>query len=172
MIQKNDIFPIGRLTKTHGLKGEMSFSCTTTILEDIEIPYVVLEPEGIPVPFYIEEIRLKTDESGIIKFERIDSEEQAREYTGLTIFLPNEYLNEIDEAGADADYFIGYEVTDNEKGKIGTIAGIDQSTENVLFVIETEDDEILIPAVDEYITDIDHEKKIIRLSLPDGLLDL
>jgi 16S rRNA processing protein RimM len=78
----------------------------------------------------------------------------------------------MDETDEEAGYFVGFEVVEENHGKIGTITDVDQSTENILFVIETDDDEILIPAVEEYITDIDHEKKIIRLRLPDGLLDL
>ena len=172
MIAKNEIFPIGRLLKTHGLNGEMTFSTTTTLLDEIEIPYLILEPEGIAVPFFIEEVRMKSGETGLIKFEGIDSGEQAREYVGLTLYLPNEYLEEMDETDEEAGYFVGFEVVDENHGKIGTITDVDQSTENILFVIETDGDEILIPAVEEYITDIDHEKKIIRLRLPDGLLDL
>ena len=105
MIAKNEIFPIGRLLKTHGLSGEMTFSTTTTLLDEIEIPYLILEPEGIAVPLFIEEVRMKSGETGLIKFEGIDSGEQAREYVGLTLYLPNEYLEEMDEtdeeAGAD-----------------------------------------------------------------------
>ena len=115
---------------------------------------------------------MKSGETGLIKFEGIDSGEQAREYVGLTLYLPNEYLEEMDETDEEAGYFVGFEVVEENHGKIGTITDVDQSTENILFVIETDDDEILIPAVEEYITDIDHEKKIIRLRLPDGLLDL
>ena len=172
MILKSDVFPIGQLTKTHGLKGEMTFSCTSTILEDAEIPFIILEPEGILVPFYIDEVRLKTDETGLISFERIETEEKAREYLGLTMFLPNEYLEEIKDTQIEADYFVGFEVIDEEKGKIGKITEVDQSTANVLFIVETDTDDVLIPAVDEFITDIDHDKKIIRLNLPDGLLEL
>ena len=171
-IAKNEIFPIGRLLKTHGLNGEMTFSTTTTLLDEIEIPYLILEPEGIAVQFFIEEVRMKSGETGLIKFEGIDSGEQAREYVGLTLYLPNEYLEEMDETDEEAGYFVGFEVMEENHGKIGTITDVDQSTENILFVIETDADEILIPAVEEYITDIDHEKKIIRLRLPDGLLDL
>jgi len=172
MILKNDIFPIGRIIKTHGLSGEMTFSCTTTLLDEIGIPYLILETEGIAVPFFIEDVRMKTRETGLIKLEGIDSGEQAREYVGLTMYLPNEYLEEIEEEEEEADYFVGFEVIEEKNGKIGTITEVDQSTENVLFVIGSENNEILIPAVEEYITDIDHEKKIIHLRLPDGLLDL
>jgi len=172
MIQKSEVFPIGQITKTHGLRGELAFSCTNTTLEEEDVSFVILEPEGILVPFFIEEVRLKTDTSGLIKLERIDSEEQAHEYVGLTIYLPNEFIDETDEPEFEADYFVGFEIIDEEKGKIGIVAALDQSTDNILFVVETDADEILIPAADEYITKIDHERKTIRMNLPEGLLEL
>ena len=49
---------------------------------------------------------------------------------------------------------------------------VDQSTANALFVVETESGEVLIPVAEEYITGIDHDRKIISLKLPEGLLDL
>ena len=47
MILKDEIFPIGQITKPHGLKGEMAFNTNATILEDVDVPYVILEPEGL-----------------------------------------------------------------------------------------------------------------------------
>ena len=172
MILKDEIFPIGQITKAHGLKGELSFTTTSAILEDVEVPFVILEPEGLLVPFYIESVRMKTDTTGLLKLERVDTEEQAREYAGLTIYLPNMFLDEIEDTEIETEYFVGFEITDEEKGRIGRVLAVDQSTANALFVVETESGEVLIPVAEEYITDIDHDRKIISLKLPEGLLDL
>ena len=51
-------------------------------------------------------------------------------------------------------------------------AEVDQTTENALFVIPKGDDELLIPVGESYIINIDHEKRIITVNLPEGLLDL
>lgn len=50
---------------------------------------------------------------------------------------------------------------------------MDDSTVNVLFEIETSmGEDVLVPASEELITDIDHQKKIIYMALPEGLLSL
>ena len=172
MILKDEIFPIGQITKPHGLKGELSFTTNSTILEDVEVPFVILEPEGLLVPFYIESVRMKTDTTGLLKLERVDTEEQASEYAGLTIYLPNMFLDEIEDAEIETEYFVGFEIIENQKGSIGRITAVDDSTANALFVVETESGEVLIPVAEEYITGIDHDRKIISLKLPEGLLDL
>ncbi len=59
-------------------------------------------------------------------------------------------------------------------GEIGTITDIDESTINTLFLLKRKenDNEIIIPASDDFITDIDSEKKILYVDLPSGLVDI
>lgn len=172
MIRKEEVFPIGQVTKPHGVSGEMSFSFTSDVFDTEDVPYFIFEMEGILVPFFLDEYRFKTNSTGLLKLDGIDSDEKAREFSGLTIYLPKNYLDAVDDAEIELDYFAGFLLIDSAKGEIGRISEVDQTTDNVLFVIPTDDDELLIPAGEEYIEEIDHERKIIRVTLPEGLLDL
>jgi 16S rRNA processing protein RimM len=172
MISKSSVFPIGQIAKPHGVNGEMSFSFTSDIFDREEVPFFIFEMDGILVPFFIEEYRFKGNTTGLLKLEDIDNEIQAREFAGLTIYLPNKFLEKVEDAEIELDYFAGFTLIDSEKGVLGVISEVDQTTDNVLFVIPTEDDELLIPAGEEYIEEIDHDKKIIYVKLPEGLLDL
>jgi len=172
MILRDEIFPIGQITKPHGLNGEMAFTTQSSILEDVDIPFVILEPDGLFVPFYIESVRMNTDTTGMIKLERIDSEEQAREFIGQNIYLQNMFLNEMEETEFEVEYFVGFEIIEFAKGNIGKITAVDDSTANMLFVVNHNNEEILIPVADEFITEIDHKKRRIYFTLPEGLLDL
>lgn len=150
----------------------MTFTTQSSILEDVDVPFIIMEPEGLLVPFYIESVRMKTDSTGLIKLERVDREEQAREYLGQTIYLPNMFLEEMEDAEFESDYFVGFEIIDAEKGSVGHVSAVDDSTANALFVVENEKGEVLIPIADEFISKIDHEGKTLFVSLPEGLLDL
>lgn len=172
MILKSDIFPIGQISKTHGVNGEMSFSFTSDIFDRDEVPFFIFEIEGILVPFFIDEYRFKGNTTGLLKLDGISTEEQARAFYGLTIYLPKKFLEKVEDAEIELDYFAGFSLVDKEKGLLGVISEVDQTTDNVLFVIPTKDDELLIPAGEEYIEKIDHDKKIIYVRLPEGLLDL
>jgi len=172
MITKSSVFPIGQINKPHGVSGEMSFSFTSDIFDREEIPYFVFEIQGILVPFFLDEYRFKGSETGLMKLDGIKTEEQARSFYGLTIYLPKKFLEKVENTEIEMDYFAGFSLVDAEKGLLGVISEVDQTTENVLFVIPTKDDELLIPAGEEYIENIDHEKKIIYVRLPEGLLDL
>lgn len=172
MIRKSEVIPIGQINKPHGIKGEMSFTFTSDVFDREEVPFFIFEIEGIFVPFYIQEYRFKGSTTGLLMLESVDSEEQARSFFGLTIYLPKSYLETVADDELELDYFAGFSLIDDEKGLIGIISEVDKTTENLLFVIPTKDDELLIPAGEEYILEIDHEKKIIYVQLPEGLLDL
>jgi len=172
MILKNDVIPIGQIIKPHGISGEMSFSFTTDIFDREEVPYFIFELEGILIPFFLTEYRFKSNTTALLKLEGIVNDEQARNFAGLTVFLPKSYLEKVEDTEIEVDYFAGFSLVDSEKGLLGVISEVDQTTENVLFVIPLKDDELLIPAGEEYIEKIDHDKKIIYVKLPEGLLDL
>jgi len=172
MILKSDVFPIGQIIKPHGVNGEMSFSFTTDIFDREEVPYFIFDMQGLLVPFFLDEFRFKSNSTGLLKLDGVTTDEQARGFSGLTIFLPKSFLEKVEDTEIELDYFAGFSLVDSEKGLLGVISEVDQTTDNVLFVIPTKDDELLIPAGEEYIEEIDHDKKIIYVTLPEGLLDL
>ena len=67
---------------------------------------------------------------------------------------------------------IGFRVIDKIAGELGEITDVDDSTENVLLQIDHAGRELLIPAVEAFIEDIDAARKELKMSLPEGLLDL
>lgn len=172
MILQSSVFPIGQIIKPHGVNGEMSFSFTSDVFDSEDVPFFIFNMQGILVPFFLEEYRFKGSTTGLLKLDGITTDEQARGFSGLTIFLPKSYLDKVEDTEIELDYFAGFSLVDAEKGLLGVISEVDQTTENVLFVIPTKNDELLIPAGEEYIEEIDHDKKIIYVKLPEGLLDL
>lgn len=172
MIRKEQVFPIGQIIKPHGIHGEMTFDITSDILNRDDIPFFIFEIDGILVPFSVDDYRYKTNTTGILSIEGINSEQEAKQFSGLTIYLQKQYLEAVEDAEIELDYFVGFRLIDIEKGEIGIINEVDQTTENALFVIIKDEDELLVPVGDEYIQEIDHQQKTITVSLPEGLLDL
>lgn len=172
MILISDVFPIGKIVKPHGVNGEMAFSFTSDVFDREEVAYFVIEMDGILVPFFINEHRFKGKETGLVKLDGVNNDDQARQFAGLTIYLPKQYLSKVEDTEIELDYFVGFTLMEVSGVLIGEVTEVDQTTENVLFVVPKENDELLIPAGEDYIDRIDHDKKIIYLSLPDGLLEL
>lgn len=173
MISKDEVVKIGRLQKSYGIKGEITLTFDKSAYAGIETQFYLLDIEGIFVPFFIEEITFITDTGARVKFEDIDNESKASRFTNLNVFLPSKQLSSrIDESATDWDFFIGYSVFDQYFRDLGLIERVDDATLNVLFIVKKAEIEHLIPAAQDFISEIDAEKKIIRMNLPDGLIGI
>lgn len=173
MITKEEVLKIGKITKPHGLQGELAFQFDTDIFDEVELPYFICEMDGILVPFFIEGYRFKNDEIGLVKFEGIDSDVEAKELSNVELYISRKFLPEdmdpIDVEGSS--FYVGFQVLTEDGDEIGEITAVDDSTDNVLFEISTPSgDDILIPAQDEFIVEIDDDNRTITMDLPEGLL--
>ncbi len=173
MIRKEDVYKIGRLGKPHGVRGEITLQFSDDIFDQVDADYLILEIDGILVPFFMEEYRFRSDELALMKFEDIDSEDRARELTGCDVYFPRAHA-EADEDHLTWSEIVGYQVVDAASQQpVGTIVHVDDTTLNTLFELSTPDGhDLLIPASDEMIVDVDKRQRIITMEIPDGLLDL
>ena len=173
MIRREEVYKIGKLGKPHGVKGEVSFMFDDDVFDRVDADYLVLDVDGILVPFFIEEYRFRSDESALMKFEDIDTQDKARDLTGDEVYFPRSLSDGGDENVSWAEIF-GFEVVDKNTNKtIGIIKSVDDSTINTLFEIETNDGkEVLIPANEDLIHEADMDNRRIKMFIPEGLLDL
>ena len=169
MIKREEVYKIGRLGKAHGVKGEVSFQFDDDIFDRVDADYLVLDIDGILVPFFMEEYRFRNDTVCLVKFCDIDTQQRAQELTGCDVYFPRALAEEAEEMPSLAS-LVGFDIVDASDGKtVGHIAAIDDSTQNILFELE---DGTLIPASDELTVDIDVNKKEIIMNIPIGLLDI
>ena len=168
-MNKDEMLRVGVFTSTHGVKGEISFLFDDDVFDRTDADYLILDMDGILVPFFIEEYRFKTDDNALMKFEGIDTQERARELTGCEVYFPRE-MAEGDEEQLSWAAIVGFELIDANSGKsAGRIASVDDATINILFELE---DGKLIPASEELITNVDTKKQQIIVKLPEGILEL
>lgn len=169
MIAEESVYRIGQITRTHGVKGEVSFSFTDDVWDRVEADYLVLRIDGILVPFFMEEYRFRSDTTALVKFLGYDSSEAARELCGTDVYFPHSLTPEEEP---DVEYtwrhFTGFRVVDEKAGLLGEIETVDDTTANVLFYVG----DLMIPAVEEFVCGIDHAARTVHVSLPAELLNL
>ena len=174
MIKSEDIYPIGKFQKTHALKGELNI--ILDILPDyfVEGNPLIVEYDGINVPYYVESIRKKGNTSFLIKLDGVETEQQAAVFVNKEVYIPKIDAEELLDDYDDNEYLIGYEVIDElNNQKLGTIEFIDDSTVNELFIIKNcNGEELIIPANEDLIQEIDEDNKQIKMKLPEGLVNL
>ncbi len=171
MIKKDEIFKIGIFNKPHGVKGEVSFTFTDDIFDRVDCEYLVCLLDGIFVPFFIEEYRFRSDTTALVKLEGVDTAEKARMFTNVEVYFPKKYVEQDDETEdiPTWNFFIGFKVKDVRHGDLGEIVAVDDSTMNVLFAIEKDGEELLLPAHEEFICKLDKKKRLLTVDVPDGL---
>lgn len=158
--------------KPHGINGEVNFAFTTEVFDRTEAPYWLFDMDGILVPFFIETLRFKSSETALVKFEGLDSALKIKELCGKEVFYPIAFADDFQEEENEWAVYVGFNVTDLEAGYLGEITAVDDSTMNVLFALNKNDVELLMPFAEEFIKGIDLEKREMTVLLPEGLLDL
>ena len=175
MITQEEIVNIGKFQKTHALKGELN------MISDIDPEYflegnpLIVECDGILVPFYVESIRPKGSTSFLVKLSGIDIEEDAAQFVNKEIgILKKDAENWFDDELMDAEDLKGYSIIDAQtEKKLGIIERVDFSTANHLFIIREEDgEEVFLPANEDFINEVDEENHEIKMIVPEGLINL
>ncbi len=169
---KDSIY-IGQIAKLHGYKGGVSlFMDVTHPDEYMDMESFFIEIDGILTPFFVESFKLKNKGFAAVKFQGVDSEQEARSLLKKKVFIPETELRELDESNFYDHEVIGYEVEDVVKGEIGKVTAIADLKQNPLLVIEFKDKEILLPIFEGLIVKVDRKLKRLKVKAPDGLIDL
>ena len=175
MIQPDDIFPIGYISKHRGLRGEVELNFTDDAFDTGSSPYLFLDMDGLPVPFFWEEYRFKNDETAIFKFADIDTDEAARRLVGHTVYYPKCHLAPVDEDTPLASYrqLTGFTVSDIRAGELGRVTQVDDSSANVLlYILRPDGTDVIVPYHDDFLHDFDLGSRTLQLQLPEGILSL
>lgn len=178
MILEQDLVEAGKFNKPHGINGEIS----VTLHEDFDlndVKCIVMSVDGIYVPFFIKSLRVRNADTYLIMIDGINDETKAQFFTNKPFFilesdLPETENDEDDESdGFYLNDMIGFKVEDSRLGYIGHVSDINDQTENILFIVERDNgEEVYIPAVDEFIIDVNPESKTVTTNLPEGIVEL
>ncbi len=172
-MRKEDCFYLGKIAKKFSFKGEVLIYLDTDepkLYEDMESVFVEFNKNL--VPFFIENSNLHKGDFLRVKFEDVDTEEDADEIMGCEIYLP---LNMLPKLTGNKFYFhevIGFEIEDQRLGVFGKIVSINDTSAQPLFEVINGNIEILVPMIDQFLIKIDRENKKVIMNLPEGLVEM
>lgn len=176
MITREELIVIGHYNKPHGVGGEISATVDIDLAALQGLSCLVSDMNGIFVPFYVKSCRPKSHETVLLMIDGMDSEQEVARLVNHDIYaLKREYREESEAFEADGfplDYFTGFTLLNADGTVVGEIIDVDEQTENAIFIVEREGDEIMVPAADELIVEFDLDKSTMVMDLPQGLLDL
>lgn len=168
-----DIFQVGAIASVHGIKGEVKVFPTT----DEPQKFKKLKTVWIKTAKEEREITLQQvkffKNMVIVKFEGIDSPEQARLYRGATLWVPRAAAVPLKENEYYRADLIGLSVFAEDGEALGTLTDVLETGANDVYEITLPDKRtVLFPAIRDCVKEVDLETGRMTVHVMEGLLDL
>lgn len=166
MLDSDRFVKIGQVLKSNGTDGQVLIGLRDLGTEDIsETEPVFIDFDGLPVPFFLSGLSVKSGTRFLAYLTDVGSLEDAEELVGKAVYYPAAALDG-DDGFRD---FTGWKLYDSGT-LVGDVLGIEDIPGNPCLEVKTHKDTVLVPLHEDLVTDIDEKKKILSMSLPEGLV--
>ncbi len=160
---------VGRIIKPHGIRGDLAMKVITDYperLPEIDTLYVGPAYE----PYKVKRVRFHAGGT-LMLFEEVEDRNAAELLRGMMVYVHIDDAVPLEEGEYYLFQIIGAQVVTGDGLVLGTLTDLLETGANDVYVITAPDgEEILIPAIPEVIRRVDANKKVITISLLDGLL--
>lgn len=159
---------VGLLRRPHGVRGDILFTVTTDFPERLRpgtLVYFGDDKRGVKIT------RRRLHNDGLILgFEGISTPEQAARHTGKTVFVRADDRPPLPEGEYYHHQIIGLDVFDETGASLGVVSEILETGSNDVYVVKNlAGRELLLPALEQVVLEIDLERKMMKVHLLPGL---
>ena len=168
-----NLLQVGAILDTHGLRGEVKVFPTTDDpsryddLEEVEL----LTKEGNYLHLEIERVRYFKN-LVIVKFKNYDHINDIEQYKKCNLYVTRENAVELQADEYFVADLIGLMAKTDEGEELGQIKDVLTTGANDVYVIDTKEGELLVPAIHDCVQEVDLEAGVMTLHLLPGLRDL
>lgn len=147
---------LGKLRRAHGVFGEIALEVYTQMMELLAVNQVVYIGETYQ-PYTIQAARSK-GELLLLKFVEVDDRTEASQLSNLLVYTQKGQLPPLPEGDFYLHELIGLNVYDTDNAYLGELTEILETGANDVYLVrDASGNEVLVPAVEEWILDIDLE---------------
>lgn len=155
---------VGDIVNTHGIKGELKIQRTGVETFDRDIDYYIgkdnikvnIERSKIHKGFFIVKLKNYNNINDVLKFKN------------QIISISKEDLQELNDDEFYINDLIDLDVYEDDQF-LGKIIDVLEYNANDIYIVKTEGKEIMIPAVGQFIKNIDIESNRIDVKLIEGM---
>ena len=168
-----DLFRVGVIASTHGLKGEVKvFPTTDDVKRFNALKKCKLDTGKDFLDLEIQNVKF-FKQFAILKFKGIDHINDIEKYRGKDLWITRDDAVELDEDEHFIADLIGLKIYTDMNEYFGDLKDVIKTGANDVYVVTTTaGKEILLPAIKECILDIDLNKKQIIVHILKGLLEI
>ena len=161
---------IAKILKSNGTDGGLLIGVRDIEVGQIDLQEpVFIEFDGLPVPFFIQDLQPRGTSKAVIHLNDIVSLEDAEEVVGRSVYIEGEWEEE------DETDFTGWTLLCRGE-RVGTVSGMEPIPGNLCLYVRPSQpqgdtaDEVLIPLHPDLVISVDEEQQLLDLDLPAGLL--
>ncbi|MBK8955011.1 MAG: hypothetical protein IPM34_05580 [Saprospiraceae bacterium] len=164
---------VGKTFKSYGLSGSLRFDIQETFLELLKKERVVFfMVEGNAVPFFLED-RCDPGE-GFLEFDDIHDPESAKLLSHVAFYMDGNRMGEelnVDDSSELEDDIRGFYFFDEQSKQKGKVMGVEDFPGQILILVAIKGKEYYVPLREEWISELDFEKKSLKMRLPNGMFE-
>jgi 16S rRNA processing protein RimM len=156
---------VGRVAKAHGIRGEVAIDLYSDAPDRFAPGARLLAGDDI----FIVETSREHQGRVLVRFEGVRDRNGAERLRGTELTIAASDARALEEWSFYPHQLVGLSVVDTEGRALGTMTRVDESPGGDLWIVKTDDSEVLMPAVREIVRDVDLEKNRIVVEPPEGL---
>ncbi|MFI3263562.1 MAG: 16S rRNA processing protein RimM [Rikenellaceae bacterium] len=162
--------PVAKITKVYSESGELQLRLYDNFNELVDLTEPLFaEIDSLEVPVFIGDFLKRGSSKATIKIDDIDSDLRALEFVDKELYL---YVEDEDDGELYYEDMGGFKIIDSRSGKSGIITEYIDYNDNPLFSTDFNGIEVMIPVNDDIIDEIDEDIKVVKVTLPEGLIEL
>ena len=168
-----DLFQVGTISSTHGVRGEVKVYPTTDDVRRFKKLKEVLWDTGKEMlTLEVESVKF-FKQFAILKFNGIDTLNDVEKYRMKNLFVTRANAVRLQKDEYFIADLIGLSVFTDGGENFGELTDVIQTGANDVYVVTMSDGkEVLMPAIKECILSVDMEERQMKVHVMDGLLDL
>ncbi|MDC0336380.1 ribosome maturation factor RimM [Pseudodesulfovibrio sp.] len=173
-MKQSGFIEIGGVAKPHGIRGEFcikSYAASPSLFDEVAALFLQ-DGDKPPQPL---KLRSWREHKGLVLLscEGVDDRDKAEALRGRVVLVREDDLPELDEGEHYLYQMMGCRVQLEDGTDVGVLEHFFETAEQDTWVIVTDDKkEILLPAVPEFVLDVDLDEEVIIIAPPEGLLDI
>lgn len=171
-MRKEDCYFLGKITRRHGLAGNVILKLDTDQPELYnKLESIFVEINGLLVPFFIEKTSWSKLDALNLAFKN-SSEALVDQSLNKDVYLP---LTSLPKLTGNQFYYheiVGFEIIDQNENNCGVIRSVNDQTAQNYFVTNLDGKEVVVPIIKDWILEVDRDERTIKMNLPEGLIDV
>ena len=167
-----DLLQVGVISSTHGIAGEVKVYPTTDDITRFDyLKDVILDTGKEKIDLKIAKVKYFKN-MVILKFKGINNINDIEKYKGCSLLVTRENAVELEEDEYFICDLIGLKVITDEGEDFGELVDVMQTGANDVYVVKTQDNkEVLLPAIEECVLEVNLDQGIMKVHIMNGLLD-